>query len=214
MSDRQIRLEGCFLRAPPGSGLCPRCRGDRANPRWFAGIGERFPERGVPRELANSAVVVTGRKRDRSRSVVRCVRSLFRVFAVVSSILTSVVPVAAMQLKAACAVASWPVGPGGSHRFGESITRLVITKVVRSGKHRKQWEISLKTGFLTGPRQANWPPFGTRPGAPSPHTPGSTVVRRPRGDSWPDSSGGFVRVDRRSSVNPNPLVASRTHRRA
>ena len=79
---------------------------------------------------------------------------------------------------------------GRSHQNGETVTRLVITNLVRPRRKRKVVDSS---GFQ----------YFSAPRTP----PRPTVVRSWPGTSVPGSSGGFpfVRLARFSSTNPNPL---------
>jgi hypothetical protein len=79
---------------------------------------------------------------------------------------------------------------GRSHQNGETVTRLVITTLVRPGIKLKVADLS-RISHLSAPRTA----------------PCHTVVRSWPGSSMPGFSGGFpfVRVARFSSTNPNPL---------
>ena len=97
---------------------------------------------------------------------------------------------------------------GRTHQDGETVTRMVITNLVRPETTRKTAEITEKTHlFAPGAVGSSWR-LPDRPLGPS-HTPIATVVRSRSGTSMPAPAGGFsfVRFVRRSSTNPNPLAA-------
>lgn len=94
---------------------------------------------------------------------------------------------------------------GRTHQDGETVTRMVITNLVRPETTRKAEKNPEKPCFFApGVGVASWPRHDPLPG--SSHTPFATVVRSRLGTSMPASAGQFsvVRVVRRSSTNPNP----------
>lgn len=94
---------------------------------------------------------------------------------------------------------------GRTHQDGETVTRMVITNLVRPETTRKAEKNSEKPRFFApGVVDASWPLPDPPPG--SSHTPFATVVRSRSGTSMPASAGQFsvVRVVRCSSTNPNP----------
>jgi len=112
------------------------------------------------------------------------------VFPVFFSVRNHPEAVNAMRPMAACARSRSGRKAGRSHQNGETVTRLVITTLVRPGIERKVVDSSAVTHF-SALRTSPCP----------------TVVRSWPGTSMPGSSGGFqfVRLARFSSTNPNPL---------
>ena len=104
-----------------------------------------------------------------------------------SRVLTNAEVVYAVQPKTACAPFAAVRGAGRSHQNGETVTRLVITNLVRpetGSKPEESTEFSQFSPHRTPPRP--------------------TVVRSRPGTSMPGSPGGFRSI-RCSSLNPQPF---------
>ena len=139
---------------------------------------------------------------------------LFLEFPVFFTVLSQVVPVSELQSQNACARSASLAQADRSHRFGEPITRLVITKVVRASEPRGTRITAEKQRFFAVSSPGSGSPLPAAP--PLLHTahPLSGSRSLAGGFSMPDSSGGLVRFVRRSSIHPNPLASRSTLGRA
>jgi len=111
-------------------------------------------------------------------------------FPVFSQVLSVAEMVNVVGPEMACAQAASGQRTGRSHQNGETVTRVVITKLVRPGNAGRAADF------------ASFPPFSPPRTLPRPTPVGSWP-----GTSMPDPSGGFpfVRLARFSSSNPNLL---------
>lgn len=131
-----------------------------------------------------------------------CAASAFAMGASVTASPFSVSPLAAGRRTAGVQASSGKTGR--THQVGETVTRMVITNLVRPETTRETAKTRSKTSlFAPGVVGSSWPqpdrPLGFS------HTPFASVVRSRPGPSMPAPAGhlSVVRV-RCSSTNPNP----------
>lgn len=120
----------------------------------------------------------------------RSANSFLLELPVFSRVLNAAEMVTVVGPRMACARTGSGRRTGRSHQNGETVTRVVITKLVRPGN------------------VGNTADFASFPPCSPPRTPPCpTVVRSGSGTLIPDPSGRFpfVRLARFSSSNPNPL---------